>query len=118
MELKLQDGRYTLSAAGVPETVRGAEETLQRVLMRLTARRGAFWPDPDYGSRLYTLSQLTPAQRAAAAKLFVAEALSDEPEARVTDVAFLPGGDGGAAASISVTLEAEGQTAKLTIEVE
>ena len=117
MELKLQDGRYALSAAGVPESVRGAEETLQRVLMRLTARRGAFWPDPEYGSRLYTLPQLRPSRRAAAAKLFVAEALSDEREARATDVAFLPGRDGGASASVSVTLEAGEQTAKLTIEV-
>lgn len=115
MELKLRDGCYTLSAAGVPESVRGAEETLQRALMRLTARRGAFWPDPDYGSRLYTLLQLKPSRRAAAAKLFVTEALSNEPEVRATDVAFLPGVDG--SATVSVTLEAEGQTAKLMIEV-
>ena len=115
MELKLRDGRYTLSAAGVPETVRGTEEILQRALMRLTARRGAFWPEPEYGSRLHTLLQLKPSQRAAAAKLFVTEALSGEPEVRATDVAFLPGVDG--CATVSVTLEAEGQTAKLMIEV-
>ena len=119
MELKLRDGRYAVSAAGVPETVRGAEEILQRAMMRLTARRGAFWPDPEYGSRLYTLPQLKPAQRSAAAKLFVAEALAGEPELRVADVAYRPGGDGAAAASafITVTLEAGGQAAKLTIEV-
>ena len=117
MELKLQNGRYALSAAGVPETVRGAEELLQRALMRLTARRGAFWPDPNYGSRLCTLPRMKPSGRAAAAKLFVAEALSGETELRVADVALLPAGDDGAAVSVAVTLEVEGQTAKLMIEV-
>ena len=115
MELKLQNGRYPLSAAGVPETVRGAEELLQRARMRLTARRGAFWPDPDYGSRLYTLSQMKPSQRAAAAKLFAAEALSGEPAVRVADTALFPDGDGGL--SVAVTLEADGLTANLPIEV-
>ena len=117
MELKLQNGRYALSAAGVPESVRGAEELLQRALMRLTARRGAFWPDPDYGSRLYTLPRLMPSQRAAAAKLFATEALSGEPAVRVADTALFPDGDGGPSLSVAVTLEAGGQTAKLMIEV-
>ena len=35
MELKLQNGRYSLSTAGIPETVSGAEETLQRALLRV-----------------------------------------------------------------------------------
>lgn len=115
MELKLRNGSYVLTAAGLPETVSGAEETLQRVLMRLTARRGAFWPDPDYGSRLYTLSRLKPAQRAAAARQYVAEALSEETDVTVEDVAYVPGTDD--SATVAVTLLLGGRETELTIEV-
>ena len=76
MELKLQDGRYVFDRSGALQTVEGREELLQRALMRLAARRGSFLPDPEYGSRLYLLGRLKPAQRAAAAKLYAAEALN------------------------------------------
>ena len=116
MELKLRDGNYVLSAAGLPETVGGAEELLQRALMRLAARRGSFWPEPEYGSRLYTLCRIKAGQRAAAARMFVAEALEHEPEITVKDVVYTPGADGGG--SVAVTLSAEGTEAELMLEVE
>ena len=115
MELKLQNGRYSLSTAGIPETVSGAEETLQRALLRLAARRGAFWPDPDYGSRLYTLSRLKPGQRAAAAAQFAAEALAAEPDVTLESVQYVPGADGSAA--VIVALSAGGRETEITIEV-
>lgn len=78
MELKLENGRYVPAARGLAE-VSGAEELAQRITMKLAARRGKFWPMPQYGSRLYTLiSGVRPADRKAAVRTFVAEALADE----------------------------------------
>lgn len=115
MELRLRDGRYAVSPAGVLETVQGTDETLQRVLQRLTARRGAFWPDPDYGSRLYTLSRLKPAQRAAAAGEFVTEALAGETDVTVENVSYVPGANGSAAVRVALTVD--GRSAEMTVEV-
>ena len=115
MELKLRSGAYVLSGAGLPETVRGAEETLQRALMRLSARRGSFAPAPDYGSRLYTLGALKPSQRAAAARLFVTEALAGEPGIGVESVTYAPGA--GDTAAVAVELSLGGQAAEITLEV-
>ncbi len=78
MELKLENGDYIFSGGGV-KTVSGAEELAQRITMKLTARRGKFWPMADYGSRLYTLlGGVKPADRETAIREFVAEALADE----------------------------------------
>ena len=115
MELKLRSGAYVLSDAGLPETVRGAEETLQRALMRLSARRGSFAPAPDYGSRLYTLGTLKPSQRPVAARLFVTEALAGETGIGVEDVAYTPGP--GDTATVAVALSLGGRTAEITLEV-
>lgn len=115
MELKLRSGAYVLSAAGLPETVGGAEETLQRALLRLSARRGKFAPAPDYGSRLYTLSALKPSQRSAAARLFVTEALAGEAGVGVDGVTYTPGE--GDTAAVTVALSLGGQAAEITLEV-
>lgn len=78
MELKLENGRYVPSKYLGLERVGGADELLQRVSMKLQVRRGSFYPLPDYGSRLYTLSSIKPSLRETAAKQFIQEALSDE----------------------------------------
>lgn len=79
MELKLTDGKYSTKAC-VLETVSGYEELAQRIMMKLTARRGKFWPKPDYGSNLYKLiNGEKPSNREQAVRQYVAEALADEP---------------------------------------
>lgn len=75
MELALRDGEY-LSDSG---TLEGSEALLQRVLFRLTARRGGFPLLPSLGSRLYTLGQERGGKRLSAARQYVAEALAEEP---------------------------------------
>lgn len=78
MELKLEDGRYVPGRYQGFDRVEGIQELLQRILMKLRTRRGAFLPMSDYGSRLHTLSSVKPSLREAAAKQFVLEALTDE----------------------------------------
>ena len=77
-ELRLENGRYVQGKYQGFESVSGAEELLQRVLMKLKTRRGSFLPMPDYGSRLYLLAGLKPSARESAAKQYIAEALAGE----------------------------------------
>ena len=53
MEMRLVDGRYVPDDFGGFETVTGAEETLERALYKLKARRGGFALMPELGSRLW-----------------------------------------------------------------
>ena len=80
MELKLEDGRYVPSKFLGFERVSEEAELLQRIEMKLKARRGGFYPMPKYGSSLHTLSSIKPSLRETAARQFVQEALADESE--------------------------------------
>lgn len=93
MELKLKNGDYVKSRFGGVETLSGTEETVQRVLMRLTARRGSFYPLPEYGSELHKLCAMKKSDRQACAGSFVYDALKAEPEVSVTDVSYTEDGD-------------------------
>ena len=67
MELKLQNGDYVLDGAARLCRVEGAEALLQRVLFRLSARRGAFPFWGTLGTQLWQLGRL-PAARPAAGR--------------------------------------------------
>ena len=88
MELKLSEGRYAVKARTL-DTVSGDAELAQRIMMKLTARRGKFWPKPDYGSRLYMLiNGERPSNRENAVRQYVAEALSDETGIELKDISI------------------------------
>lgn len=93
MELKLENGKYTAVSRGGLEFVSGAEELRQRIEMKLTARRGGFALMPEFGSRLYLLPTVKPSQREAAARQYIAEALSDE-DVSIDRITLADGGDG------------------------
>lgn len=78
MELKLSEGRYVLDENHALQQIKDLEELKQRVALKLSVHRGSFMPLPDYGSRLYTLGRIRPAERETAARQFVLEALADE----------------------------------------
>ncbi len=78
MELRLEDGRYVPTGHMALERVSGAEELLQRVIMKLRVPRGSFYPRPDYGSRLHRLYSVKAAMRESFARQFIQEALADE----------------------------------------
>ena len=88
MELKLENGGYVPARYLDLATVSGAEELAQRIVMKLTARRGGFAPLPDYGSRLYALGAVKAGQREAAARQYIAEALSGETGVALTELAM------------------------------
>ena len=115
MELKLQNGAYLMNAGGGFRTVSGTEELVQRALMRLAARRGGFYPMPDYGSRLHTLCSLKPSERSAAARQFAVEALAEEPRITVGEVEYVPGTEGSAQLNLELICAGERVSAVLHV---
>lgn len=87
MECKLINGDYVPDGLGGIQRVSDAQALLQRVLFRLTARRGQLPMLPTLGSRLYLLGREAPSQRLSAARQYVAEALAEE-EVSISDVAL------------------------------
>ena len=88
MELMIRNGDYVAEGTGL-RRVSGREALLQRVLFRLTARRGSFPFRESLGSRLWQLGQLPAAARQTAAKQYVAEALAEEPDVAVESVTLM-----------------------------
>lgn len=111
MALRIRNGDYVLRTGGL-EQVTGSEALLQRVLFRLTARRGNFPFLPELGSRLYRLGLSPPGQRQGAAEQYVAEALADEAGLTVTAVTLTEGG------RLRVELEWQEEPLSLEVQVE
>ena len=82
MELKIKDRDYVADGAGGLVRVSGWDELLERVLFKLSVRRGSFALAPELGSNL--LWREKGESRATAAKQYVAEALADEEGLSVT----------------------------------
>ena len=55
MELKIKDRDYVADGAGGLVRVSGWEELLERVLFKLSVRRGSFALAPELGSKLHLL---------------------------------------------------------------
>lgn len=113
--LALSNGDYIQQGDGL-RTVTGNEALLQRVLMKLTARRGQFPFMETFGSRLWTLGQLKESERQAAAAQYTAEALADETGLTVEDVTLTAEGDGRTGLTAVLVLGETRLTAELTLQ--
>ena len=114
MELELRDGDYIADGVGGLRRVQGREALLQRVLFRLTARRGTFPFWESLGSRLWQLGRVPAGERRSAARQYAAEALEEEP-VTVEDVSLEQGRNGTAA--VTVQLAYQGGALPVTVEV-
>ena len=117
MELALRNGDYLSDGAGGLRRVQGKEALLQRVLFRLTAKRGSFPFWEDLGSRLWQLGRLSASQRQSAAAQYVAEALEDEKAISVESVELASPEDGVAQLRVTLTYEGEPLAVALDIRV-
>ncbi len=97
------------------QTVSGNEEILQRVLMRLKARRGGFLPMPEFGSRLHELCGMKKGERASCAKQFVFEALESERDVSVREVEYAENEDGVAIITAQLTVGGEDIALQMSI---
>jgi len=115
MELKLKNGDYVPDGVGGLRRVSGQEELLQRVLFKLTARRGKFPFQENLGSRLWQLGRVSVSQRQSAATQYVAEALADEKTLSVESVELSPEVNG--ISTLHVELNHEGEAAAITLDI-
>lgn len=86
MELMLRGGDYVPDGRGGFQRAEGTDALLQRVLWKLTVRRGSFPFLPELGSRLYLLPREKPGDRRALARQYVAEALAGEQNLEIDGV--------------------------------
>lgn len=87
MDTALKDGDFYLGTTGKPIAISGIKELLQRVLIRLTVKKGSFIYDKDLGSDLYTLKN-TNKDIKNQAIIMVKEALADMREIEVEDISI------------------------------
>jgi phage gp46-like protein len=113
MDIRLERGDFAVGGAGLPVSVGGKEELLQRALIRLSIPRGSFSYDMELGSRLHTLV-LSGADLNARARELAEEALSPMSGTTVTQVVCTP--LGGARASLAVSLQTPLGTGQLQLE--
>ena len=114
MAMKFVDGDYIPDGWGGFKTVTASEEILNRILYKLTARRGGFAPFPELGSRLYLLGREKQSARMSAAKQYVMEALADEDVA-IEDVAVLEQDDDVLKVTIAFIYEGDRRSLELAI---
>ena len=110
MELKLKDRDYVLNGSGGLERGEGTQAVLDRVMFRLTARRGGMPFLPELGSRLHEVLREKPSARLAAAKQYVAQALEQE-DVEITDVKLVETERG---AQLTVSLLWQGEELSVT----
>ena len=113
MALILRDGDYVPNGQGGFQTAKGSQELLERVLWKLTVRRGSFPFLPELGSRLHLLGRAPARERESLAKEYVAEALGDE-EVTVTEVALV---QEGARGDLTVHMDWRGEKLTVTVAV-
>lgn len=114
MALMLRNGDYVSDGAAGLRRVQGQDALLQRVLFRLTARRGSFPFWETLGSRLWQLGQLPISARQTAAKQYVTEALAEETGVSVETVTLTESDSG---AALLAELSYEGTLLPVTVEI-
>lgn len=112
VELMVRDGDYLPDGRGGFRRAEGREALLQRVLWKLSIRRGCFPLLPGLGSRLYLLCRQHPGRREGLARQYAAEALAGEEDLEVTGTRLERDG------RLQVELLWKGQTLRVTAEVE
>ena len=112
-EWKLNDGDLIPDGAGGFLQVQGEEAVLQRVLFKLTARRGAFPFLPELGSKLHTLHREKPGVRQILCAQYVAQALQGE-DVTVKEVTYT---EESGRAEVTVCLQWQEQNAVVTAQL-
>ena len=86
MEMRLLNGDYVPDDMQGFETVSGYEEKLERMLYKLSCRKGGFAPFPKLGSELYKLLREKKENYTVQARKYILEALEDEGGIDLTSV--------------------------------
>ena len=111
--LVLQNGDYKMNGGVLCQAVRN-ERVLQRILFKLTARRGQFPFGEERGSRLWELGKIPSAARQSAAAQYVTQALEDETNLTVENVVLTSMGEESA---LTVDLLYDGESLSTTLHI-
>jgi len=76
MDTMLANGDHAVDGRGIPISVTGTREIIQRALIRLGTKKGTFKYDLEFGSELFKLSRYSSGERDRVAMSFVKEALA------------------------------------------
>lgn len=109
------NGDHALDGRGLPATLTGDAELIQRALIRLSVRRGSFAQDPQLGSELYRLRGARPAQLERLALAYAQEAL--EPMSGVAATAAEVSRTGRDTLLVAVRVAHRGRSYPLEVEV-
>ena len=112
-EWQMKDGDLIPDGAGGFALVHGEQAVLQRVLFKLTARRGAFPFLPELGSRLHTLGREKPSVRQSLCAQYVTEALEGEP-VTVKEVFYT---EENGRSRVEVRMDLQGQETGVSVQV-
>lgn len=112
-EVQWNGGDLVPNGAGDFCRLEGSQALIQRVLFKLSARRGSFPFLPQLGSRLHTLCREKPGARQALCAQYVRQALEDE-NVTVTDVAYT---DQSGQAQVKVYLQWQGQPLEVAAQI-
>ena len=110
VELQLTDGDFVPNGAGDFCRLEGSRALVQRVLFKLTARRGSFPFLPRLGSQLHSLGREKESARQALCMQYVRQALEDE-DVTVNDVVY---SSQQGQAQVKVYLEWQGEVLEVT----
>lgn len=112
-ELQMTQGDFVPDGAGDFCRLEGSDALVQRVLFKLTARRGMFPFLPRLGSRLHTLGREKASARQALCLQYVQEALEDE----AVTVTGVDCSDGAGQAHVTVYLRWQGEALEVTADL-
>lgn len=115
MDTLLAGGDHYLDRRGLPVSLTGEDEIIQRALIRLSVRRGSFVYDPALGSELHRLRGAKTAVLGQLALSYAQEALA--PMRGVTVRQAEAARSGRDLLTVAVTLEYNGTTYPLEVEI-
>lgn len=112
-ELQMVNGDYIPNGAGDFCRLEGSQALIQRVLFKLSARRGALPFLPETGSLLYTLFREKKSARQALCTRYVQQALEGE-NVTVTGVTYR---EENRSAYVRINLEWQGEPLEVTVSL-
>lgn len=113
IEFEMNNGDFNPDGAGGFRQLEGNRALIQRILFRLTARRGALPFLPRLGSQLHTLSREKESARQVLCRQYVCQALEDE-DVTVTDVIYTESEN---LAQVKVCLEWQGEPLEVSTQI-
>lgn len=86
MDTLLSQGDHKRNGQGFLTPISGAQEAIQRAMIRLSVPKGSFAPNPKLGSRLFLLGKAPERQTEELALEYAKEALLEEEQVQATAV--------------------------------